>query len=346
MDIIVDIVSNIKPENTNPRILNQSQSQDQTQDQDRTQGQDRTQDKVRTQIKSKSDMKCAPGLQYTAESCAKLTVLIEIAKAYNVSAQSSDKIMLSQNHELLNPQKYKQYLVNEITRRVGDKCTTQKCWSTQEFMKNMEAKAYEEFTKYTFRPDSPEGRFEWLSTYNINDTIAQYEENFQGFKFFGAVPMDFADIPYFEVGHIDYAKYYKQGITQIGVIFNLDNHDQPGSHWTAMFTDFKNGNIFYFDSFAVKPERRVRALMRQQTKFLKSLGKNTDSIRIDYNKVQHQHGNNACGVYSINFLVRMARGDDFDTLCNNPISDERMNKCRLVYFDRHIHDEKKSVKQT
>ena len=34
----------------------------------------------------------------------------------------------------------------------------------------------------------------------------------------------------------------------------------------------------------------------------------------------------------------MARGDDFDKLCNNIISDEKMNKCRLVYFDKHVHE--------
>jgi hypothetical protein len=80
--------------------------------------------------------------------------------------------------------------------------------------------------------------------------------------------------------------------------------------------------------------------MRQQAKYIESTGKNIDNIRVDYNKVQHQRGNNACGVYSINFLVRMARGDDFDKLCQKVISDEKMNKCRLVYFDKYVHDKK------
>jgi hypothetical protein len=292
-------------------------------------------------IKSKSDIKCAPGLTYEAGSCARLSVLIEMAKAYNEYADDkSDHIRLAKNFELLNPQKYKRYLVHQIQARVGDKCTSQKCWSSQQFIKLMNETAREEFLKYTHRPDSPQGKFEWLSTFNINDALAQYEKKFKDFKFFGAVPMDFSDLPFYEVGKIDYAKYHKDGISKIGVIFNLDNHDQPGSHWTAMFSDLDQGKIFYFDSFAVKPEPRVRALMRQQAKYIESTGKNIDNIRVDYNKVQHQRGNNACGVYSINFLVRMARGDDFDKLCQKVISDEKMNKCRLVYFDKYVHDKK------
>lgn len=287
--------------------------------------------------KSKSDKKCAPGLKYEAGSCARLSVLIEMGKAYNTSAQPPDRIRLASNFELLNPQKYKQYLVHQLDARIGDRCTTQKCWSKQEFIKYMDEKAREEFIKYTHRPDSPQGKFEWLGTFNINDTMAQYEKKYNNFKFFGAVPMDFAALSSVEVGDIDYERYYNEGITKMGVIFNLDDHDQPGSHWTAMYTDLEKGNIFYFDSFGVKPEPRVRALMRQQAKFLETKGKKVDMIRVDYNKIQHQRGDNACGVYSINFLVRMARGDDFDSLCNKVIPDEKMNKCRLVYFDKHIH---------
>lgn len=285
---------------------------------------------------SMSDKLCAPGLKFEAGSCARLTILVELAKAYNHSASPEDKIILSSNLENLNPQKYKAYLVDQIDNRVGDKCTTQKCWGKQEFIKHMEEKARSEFVKYTHRPNSPQGKFEWLSTFDINDVMAQYYKENEGYKFFGAVPMDFADLSGIEIGNVNYNKYCKQGISKIGVIFNLDNHDQGGSHWTAMYTDFNKGNIFYFDSFGTKPEPRVRALMRQQARYLQNQGKNINAIRVDYNKIQHQRGNSECGVYSINFLVRMARGDDFDKLCNNPVSDKQINKCRRVYFDKYV----------
>ena len=37
-------------------------------------------------------------------------------------------------------------------------------------------------------------------------------------------------------------------IFQIGIVFNLDKHDQEGSHWVSMFIDLKRDGIYYFDS--------------------------------------------------------------------------------------------------
>lgn len=278
---------------------------------------------------------CAPGLTYEGGSCAKLVVLIELAKAYNKTVNDKDQIKLSTNIEILNPKKYKQYLVNEISKRVGDKCTNQKCWTKQEFIHQMEDKAREEFMKYTFRPDSPQGKYTWLSTYDIDDAMRQYEKIYPDYKFFGAVPMDFAKLYDLEISNPDYADYYKKGKKRLGLVLNLDDHDQSGSHWVSLFTDLEKGCIYYFDSVGVKPEPRVRALMRKQAEFMKSMGKNLDDIKIDYNKVQHQKKNTECGVYSINFLVRMLRGDDFNELCNSPVVDDRINKCRKVYFDKY-----------
>ena len=289
----------------------------------------------------KPNTMCAPGLKYEAGSCAKLSVLIELAKAYNYSAQSKDHIQLVPNFEMLNPKKYKAYLVVELNNRIGDKCTTQKCWTQQEFVKYMNEKARDEFVKYTFRPKSPQGKFEWLSTFDINDAMAQYEKKYKDFKFFGAVPMDFATLPSLEVGKINYEKYAQMGKTKMGIIFNLDDHDEPGSHWVAMYTDLKNGNMFYFDSFGVKPEPRVRNLIRKQTRYLGEKGIKLNLVRADYNRTQHQKGNSECGVYSMNFLIKMAKGDDFDKYCSNPIDDRRINKCRRVYFDKYSKQPKK-----
>lgn len=283
----------------------------------------------------KTDLQCAPGREFEAGSCISLVVLEEMAKAYNKTAKKEDKIYLSRNLSVVNPQKYKLYLVHEINRRIGDKCTTQKCWTAQEFINQMDKVARAELVKYTFRPDSPQGRFDWLSTFDINDSMSQYEKKYKDFKFFGAIPMDFATINS-SINTVDYGELTRKGITKIGVIFNLDDSTQPGSHWVAMYTDLDKGKILYFDSFAVKPEKRVRTLMRKQARFIMNHKKiPLDKISIEQNNIQHQKLNTECGVYSMNFLVRMARGDDFDKLCNSPISDREINKCRKVYFDNY-----------
>lgn len=293
--------------------------------------------------KSKSDFKCAPGREYEAGSCISLFVLEEMAKAYNNMGQN--KIKLSENVKILNPTKYKIYLVHELGSRIGDKCTDQKCWSKQDFIKNMNRAALIELKKFTHRPNSQQGKFDWLATFDINDTMEQYERKYKGFKFFGAVPMDFAELNYYsKINNADYDEMYKNGIDKIGIIFNLDEHYKPGSHWVAMFTDLKKGHIYYFDSavnskYGVigEPDKRVKELMKKQVKYLTSVRKldlNKDIV-IKYNQVKHQKKNTECGVYSINFLIRMARGDEFDIVSKKAISDDLINKCRKVYFDKH-----------
>jgi hypothetical protein len=285
---------------------------------------------------SKADMVCAPGLKFEAGSCMRLKVAIEMAKAYNQTVQDENKIPLSTTMETINPQKYKAYLIQQLTERNKNQCSTQKCWGTLDFVKYMDKELFTEYKKYTMRPNTlPGGRFTWLSTFDINDVMAQYEMKYKNFKFFGAMPMDFADLDYYEINHVDYKKLYDSGITKLGIIFNLDNHNQAGSHWVSYYCDLAKGCIFYFDSFAVKPERRVRALMRKQVRFMQSLGKNINDIKCDYNKVQHQKGSSECGVYSLRFILKMLSGEDFYELCNDPISDKRINKCRSVYFDKY-----------
>jgi Ulp1 protease family, C-terminal catalytic domain len=289
----------------------------------------------------KANLQCAPGREYEAGSCISLVVLEEMARAYNtVAKQEADKIRLSSNLSLINPQKYKLYLVNEVGNRIGSKCKSQKCWTAQDFVFQMNHAAKLELMKYTFRPDAPQGRFDWLSTFDINDSMSQYEKRHNSFKFYGAVPMDFADIRS-SINSANYAKLVQSGITKVGIIFNLDDSTQPGSHWVSLYTDLDKGEILYFDSFAVKPEQRVRTLMRKQAKFImESKGIPLDKIKIESNKIQHQKNNTECGVYSMNFLIRMARGDDFEKLCNTPISDGEINKCRKVYFDPYTKKQK------
>ena len=307
---------------------------------------------------SKSDLQCAPGKEYEAGSCISLVILEEMCRAYNIMAdEEENKIVLSSNMSVLNPQKYKIYLIYELGRRIGDKCETQKCWSKQDFIFQMNEAAKTELLKYTFKPDSPQGKFEWLSTFDINDSMEQYEKINPEFKFFGAIPMDFEDLPGLEINRIDYEKLHNDGKSLLGVIFNLDDHYDPGSHWVGMYTNLDKGHIFYYDSFGVKPEKRVRSLMRKQTRYLiDKRGFDINDVYINYNKKQHQKQNSECGVYSMSFILRMVRedhkdilrekngenplnpnGEFFEQLCNTPISDNEINKCRKKYFDPYIH---------
>ena len=52
-----------------------------------------------------------------------------------------------------------------------------------------------------------------------------------------------------------------------------------------------------------------------------------------YNKIEHQTGNTECGVYSIVFILQMAKGKKtFDEYCKKITRDDSINKCRKKLF--------------
>lgn len=278
-----------------------------------------------------TDKRCAPGINFDSVSCIKLGLLIKLAQAYNEDSSHKDEIKMSNKLETLNPKKYKRYLVREIHKRVGDKCSSQKCWTEQSFINNMDKFGREELEKFTFRPEGPEGKFEWLNTYNINDVMKQYENKHRDFKYMGTVPMDFDDIDRLGIRKLNYEDLAKKGKTKLGIVFNLDESWKRGSHWVSMYADLKKNKVLYFDSYGLPPEPRVRKLMRRISKAIEKMNPGSDVIA-DHNKVRHQFKNSECGVYSINFIVRMLRGDEFKDVCNSKTSDDQINKCRKAYF--------------
>ena len=45
------------------------------------------------------------------------------------------------------------------------------------------------------------------------------------------------------------------------MIFNLDPHDKPGSHWVALYSDVDKGGVYYFDSYGIDTPKEVKVLM-------------------------------------------------------------------------------------
>ena len=148
----------------------------------------------------------------------------------------------------------------------------------------------------------------------------------------GAVPLDFDDI-YTSLRNIKFDDYVNRGKYILGVIFNLDKHDEPGSHWVGLYINFNKHQIYFFDSYGGVPEEEIQKFMRKASKYMESKGTKANNIDMRWNKVQHQKENSDCGVYSMNFLLRMLRGDNFDDVCNKPMPDRLVNRCRNKYFD-------------
>ena len=290
--------------------------------------------------------RCAPSKSFNKGSCFTIESLQKIAKVYNIK-NTNNKIEITDN---------KEKLLNHLTNRLSE---CQSCWLRMELVKNMN----DNEINNTFRPEGPEKKSDWLSTIDINDVVEQYQEKYKDFVFLGAVPYDFMELNVLGINNLNLDKLEKEGKTKIGLVINLDEHDQNGSHWVSLFSDLKNRQIYFFDSVGETPGKKIKWFINKLTNYIykkntnekiqvggiiKIINKISDKkikqkytsilhdklsdIDIRYNKKQHQFKNSECGVYSINFVVRLTGGETFDSITNNIMKDNKMNKCRETYF--------------
>ena len=210
------------------------------------------------------DLKCGPTTTLKDGSCIILDVLIDMVKSYNEDNPTKE-IRLHDKLETLNPKKYKRYLVKELGYKLSSVCNTQRCWMKQKFITKMKKELKDKLKHSSFRPSGPQGQFTWLNTFNINQVIEQYEEKYRDFKFMGAVPIDFDDLPQLGIKDMNLGKMSGGGKSKLGFVFNLDEHYKGGSHWVSMFTDLNKGQLYFSDSYGIKPEKRIRKLFPNTT---------------------------------------------------------------------------------
>ena len=297
------------------------------------------------------DTKCAPSKKYTDGSCFTIDVLKKIAQNYN-NKNKNNKINLNLT---------KTGLVKELETRLYDKCSDQTCWLRLDIVKELQNP---EILNNTFKPKGPSGQYDWLSTKHIDAVITQYHSIYKDFVFLGTVPVDFDDLPVLGIRNLNFDTLQANGKTKIVLIINLDEHWKDGSHWVALYMDIKKNQIYYFDSVGTEPPKRIRKFINRITKYLYSkkyninlpindvisefkkintstINKNTKThlnnllngqFDIKYNQIQHQFKNSECGVYSMNFILNLVKGNSFEYVVNNIILDEEMNDMRKEFF--------------
>lgn len=269
------------------------------------------------------DKKCAPGKSFKDGSCFTLENLIEIGENFN-------KTFPNKSFQI---RRDKKYLLRNLTSRMKEKydCDNQICWINTSFVKNIKNS---DISHFTFRPNGPRGKYDWLSTSDIDKVMTQYESKYKNFKFLGAVPYDFEDLSYLDTYNFNVEKARKEGKTKIGMVVNLDTHDKDGSHWVAFYSDLKSKQVYFFDSFAKQPGSRIKKFA--QKFFYEFNGGGTSNYNseknIMYNKTRHQFSNSECGVYSMNFIIRLLHGETFNDITQNITKDTDMNACRKSYF--------------
>lgn len=189
----------------------------------------------------------------------------------------------------------------------------------------------------------------WLSSDDIDDVMRQYEVACEDFKFIGVSPIDFADRPVTFGGKcvtpamcdLDVPALVRLGkTTQLGVVLNMDKHDARGSHWVAVYIglDSKapNYGVFYYDSVANPPDKRVKVWMAGIASIMKRGGRQKSgpgSFLIGQNRIRRQFGQSECGIFSMMFLIHcMQKKLKFQSICKTLGNDDIMKALRAVLF--------------
>ena len=275
----------------------------------------------------------------TDESCFTIEALRKIATKWNTETSGNPNMKIQFDNNTSG-----NALWSSINNVMKQKCNSEICWMKQDFIKD--SPLAKELLK-NFKPLMPKKwlshPMEWLNTLDIRNVMNQYEIKHPNFEFIGPVPMDFDTKIGFgqcvidELCKINLNDLMKKGKSKIVVVFNLDKHTQSGSHWVAMYGDFKEngtGQICYWDSYGMKPNKEVVVLMERLKKQAAELGHNVD---IKLNNVRHQYKNSECGVYCIYFLTSLLDDEkSFENIIENIVKDDDMNAKRSDYFNKVI----------
>lgn len=271
---------------------------------------------------------CAPHKQNDTISCFDKKTLINMIEKFNKNRK--DKILPNYSTKQLE-KKSRRELWNSLYSRFREKCNDERCWRDTYF-KNMNK------LDSDLKPLYPESwntnRLEWLSTSNIESVCEQFEKSHKDFMFIGAVPIDFNDTisnntcVVNELCRFNLKHFLKSGKHKLGIVFNLDRHYESGSHWVAMYADFKKGKIIFFDSYGYEPYTEISNLMEILKIDNEKLGVKTQIIK---NQLRHQYKYSECGMYCIYFIKSMLEGKSY-TIMNNRIPDDKMEHLRTVFY--------------
>ncbi len=178
----------------------------------------------------------------------------------------------------------------------------------------------------------------WLDNTNIEKVLRQYESIPElKFRFYGVHPIDFAaPSPYRKdakvclvpkMCSITIPGLRAEGVKYAGVVFNLDNHLQSGSHWVGLVidTDKRKPGVYYYDSYGMKPPKQVWV-------FMQDLSIEEPRVTLGYNGRRFQYGNSECGMYSTLFIIAAIHGMPFKKFVKRPIPDGTMIQLRDWFF--------------
>lgn len=227
----------------------------------------------------------------------------------------------------------KERLWAELRKRLQNqyKCASEYC-AVQELAEPTTRTELQGF----FRPKKPDewstNPTEWHDSVTLASVMEQYELAYPTFEFIGPTPIDFdAELSgswgrcvMDELCNLNLASVKSAGKNAIGIIFNLDPHDRPGSHWVAAYIDLRRMEAYYYDSYGYEPCAEIRRLLRRC--------REQGCKQIIWNDIRHQRKKSECGTYCMYIIISLLKGRTFADLCKNRVDDDTMNALRDLLY--------------
>jgi hypothetical protein len=285
-------------------------------------------------------IQCSPALHRRAgETCLPTTSLERLANIWNKKYPRNKipvgkKTRKSKNdQDAGNRRSVRMWRNLQSAMRKELQCETEYCLVKR--IDGLDEPSRQTMIKSYFRPEKPKAWAknprQWLDSYNIEDVMQQFEEADPSFEFIGPVPIDFnSKIGMFgkciveELCKLDLKTIAEAGKKKIGIIFNLDKHDEPGSHWVCAYVDLPKRSAYYFDSYGFEPQQEI-------VDFLKRC-KEQGCDQIFYNDIRHQRKGSECGMYCLYVIICLLHGKPFYNICKNVMEDDTMVQFRDILF--------------
>lgn len=288
---------------------------------------------------------CSPSNKDFKNTCYTLKELRFFAKQYNESLgnhKSPHKIDLSLS---------KPNLLQKLNEKFGN--IHESKWIDTNYLTDV-SRNVKNNLRSNFVPSTPRSwlvnKNKWLTNFDIQNVIQQYEEEFPSFKFLGVHPIDFAARTTYNnqcispvICSLDVKLSIKNKKTKIGIVFNLDRHDQSGSHWVTLVCELsiedKNFGCHYIDSTGAPVPPQIYTLMlniKDQVNVLYKNNPNVKHFKLFQNLKKFQKGNTECGMFAIYFVTKFVSSKlSIPKLLSKHITDNDVFKLRSLMYNPH-----------
>jgi len=127
--------------------------------------------------------------------------------------------------------------------------------------------------KKYFKPKGPSKGEDFLSNYNIDETLEQFKKKYINRSFLH-IPFQMRDFETIksELATVDLDSEFKEGIKTFGCVLNTDNSYGGGIHWFCIFGELLNNKVTleYFNSSGRDPLPEVSAWLYKTKHYLES----------------------------------------------------------------------------